>query len=91
MREVKLREASGGPRVWDVEVVFDGEGHMYLERGWEQFARTHDVQLGNFLVFSYDGDAVLNVKVFDGSTFRRNYQHDDAGKRFFYLFSSSSN
>ena len=38
-RQLKLREASGGRRRWDVDVHFDGEGHMYLTRGWEQFTR----------------------------------------------------
>ncbi|CAM0871953.1 unnamed protein product [Alopecurus aequalis] len=77
-REVTLREAGGGPRMWDVEVVFDGKGHMYLDRGWEQFARVHDLELGNFLVFSYDGNAVLTVKVFDMTMCRRHYHPDDA-------------
>jgi hypothetical protein len=76
-RELKLREAGGGRLLWDVEVVFDGEGHMYLGRGWDQFAREYDVQRGHFLVFSYDGDAVLAVKVFDGTMCRRHYKHDD--------------
>ena len=82
-REVTLREAGGGRRLWDVEVVFDGEGHMYLQRGWEQFARAHQLGPGNVLVFSYDGDAVLAFKVFDASSCRRNYQRDDAGTCFF--------
>jgi hypothetical protein len=76
-REVTLREASGGRHLWDVEVLFDGEGRMYLDRGWERFARAHDLGLGNFLVFSYDGDAVLTVTVFDGSMCRRHYHDDD--------------
>ncbi|KAM3230190.1 hypothetical protein ACQJBY_060778 [Aegilops geniculata] len=77
-REVKLREAGSGRRsLWDVKVVLDADGHMYLGRGWEQFARAHDLRLGYFLVFSYDGDAVLTVKVFDVSMCRRHYQHDD--------------
>ncbi|KAM0883941.1 hypothetical protein ACQ4PT_031310 [Festuca glaucescens] len=75
--EVKLREAGGGRRRWDVEVVFDGEGHMYLGRGLDQFAREYEVQRGHLLVFSYDGDAVLTVKVFDGTMCRRHYKHDD--------------
>jgi hypothetical protein len=86
-REVTLREASGGRHLWDVEVLFDGEGRMYLDRGWERFARAHDLGLGNFLVFSYDGDAVLTVKVFDGSMCRRHYHDDDEeSMRFFFLF-----
>ncbi|XP_051182593.1 B3 domain-containing protein Os03g0212300 [Lolium perenne] len=76
-REVTLREASGGRYLWDVEVLFDGEGRMYLDRGWERFARAHDLGLGNFLVFSYDGDGVLTVKVFDGSMCCRHYHDDD--------------
>ncbi|XBH86451.1 hypothetical protein VPH35_074104 [Triticum aestivum] len=75
-QEVKLREAGHGRRFWDVKVVLDADGHMYLERGWEQFARAHDLRLGYFLVFSYDGDAVLTVKVFDVSMCRRHYKHD---------------
>ncbi|XP_044979292.1 B3 domain-containing protein Os03g0212300-like [Hordeum vulgare subsp. vulgare] len=75
-KEVKLREAGHGRRFWGVKVVLDADGHMYLGRGWEQFARAHDLRLGYFLVFSYDGDAVLTVKVFDVSMCRRHYQHD---------------
>ena len=85
-----MREASSGcRRLWDMLVVFDADGHMYLGRGWEQFARAHDLRLGYFLVFSFDGDAVLTVKVFDVSMCRRHYQHDDDGStstRLFFLF-----
>ena len=85
-REVTLREAGGGRRrLWDVEAVFDGEGHMYLERGWEQFARVHDdLELGHFLVFRYDRNAVLTVKVFDLSSTNPD---DDGSTCFFLLFS----
>ncbi|XP_037410491.1 B3 domain-containing protein Os03g0620400-like [Triticum dicoccoides] len=75
--EVKLREAGRWHRLWDVEVVFDAEGHIYLGRVWEQFAGAHDLRLGHFLVLSYDGcHAMLTVKVFDGSMCRRHYQND---------------
>ncbi|XBH65296.1 hypothetical protein VPH35_118915 [Triticum aestivum] len=76
--KVKLREAGSGlRRLWDVLVVFDGEGHMYLGPGWEQFARAHELQLGHFLVFRYDGDAMFTVKMFDNTMCRMYYQHDD--------------
>ncbi|XP_044345562.1 B3 domain-containing protein Os03g0620400 isoform X1 [Triticum aestivum] len=77
--EVRLREAGCRHRLWDVEVVFDADRHMYLRRGWEQFAHAHDLRLGHFLVLSYDDrrHAVLTVKVFDGSMCRRHYQHGD--------------
>ena len=53
-QEVRLREAGCRNRLWDVEVVFDADRHMYLRRGWEQFAHAHDLRLGHFLVLSYD-------------------------------------
>ena len=77
-QKVKLREAGSGlHRLWDVLVVFDGEGHMYLGPGWEHFARAHELQLGYFLVFRYDGDAMFTVKMFDNTMCRMYYQHDD--------------
>ncbi|XBJ20401.1 hypothetical protein VPH35_011239 [Triticum aestivum] len=76
--KVKLREAGSGlHRLWDVSVVFDGEGHMYLGPGWEHFARANELQLGYFLVFRYDGDAMFTVKMFDNTMCRMYYQHDD--------------
>ena len=76
--KVKLREAGSGlHRLCDVSVVIDGEGHMYLGPGWEHFARAHELQLGYFLVFRYDGDAMFTVKMFDNTMCRMYYQHDD--------------
>ncbi|XBI31864.1 hypothetical protein VPH35_055385 [Triticum aestivum] len=76
--QVKLREAGSGlHRLWDVSVVFDGEGHMYLGPGWEHFARAHELQLRYFLVFRCDGDAMFTVKMFDNTMCRMYYQHDD--------------
>ncbi|XBH97342.1 hypothetical protein VPH35_127022 [Triticum aestivum] len=76
--KVKLREAGSGlHRLWDVLVVFDGEGHMYLGPGWEHFARAHELQLEYFLVFRYDSKAMFTVKMFDNTMCRMYYQHDD--------------
>ncbi|XBI39035.1 hypothetical protein VPH35_123904 [Triticum aestivum] len=72
--KVKLWEASSGlHRLWEVLVVFDGEGHMYLGPGWEYFARAHELQLGYFLVFCYDGDAMFTMKIFDNTMCRMYY------------------
>ncbi|KAE8773157.1 B3 domain-containing protein [Hordeum vulgare] len=65
-QNMKLRQAGNGLRkLWDVEVVFDADGHMYLDRGWKQFVRAYDLGIGYFLVFRYDGNATFAVKVFD--------------------------
>ncbi|XP_020180785.1 B3 domain-containing protein Os03g0212300-like [Aegilops tauschii subsp. strangulata] len=64
-KNVKLRQADNKlHRLWDVEVVIRND-HMYLCRGWEHFVRAYDLRHGYFLVFRYDGDAMLIVKVFN--------------------------
>ncbi|KAE8792904.1 B3 domain-containing protein [Hordeum vulgare] len=75
---MKLRQAGNGLRkLWDVEVVFDADGRMYLDRSWKQFVRTYDLGIGYFLVFRCDGNATFVVKVFDTTMCRRRYQDDD--------------
>jgi hypothetical protein len=62
-RELLLREAGHRHRLWDVDVVFDADRHMYLAHGWKQFTRAHDLQLGHVRILSYDTSrAVLTVK-----------------------------
>ena len=44
---MKLRQAGNGLRkLWDVEVVFDTDRSMYLDRGWKQFVRAYDLRHG---------------------------------------------
>ncbi|KAE8801741.1 B3 domain-containing protein [Hordeum vulgare] len=75
---MKLRQAGNGLRkLWDVEVAFDTDGSMYLDRGWKQFVRAYDLRHGYFLVFRYDDNATFAVKVFNTTMCRRCYQDDD--------------
>jgi hypothetical protein len=60
-----------------MEVLFDGQGRMYLDKGWENFTIAHGVDFGCFLHFKYEGDDVLTVKVFDGTMCRKYYYTDD--------------
>ncbi|KAE8769280.1 B3 domain-containing protein [Hordeum vulgare] len=77
-QNMKLRQAGHGLRkLWDVEVVLDADGRIYLDRGWKQFVRAYDLGIGYFLVFRYDGNATFAVKVFDTTMCRRRYQDDD--------------
>jgi hypothetical protein len=46
-----------------MEVLFDGQGRMYLDKGWENFAIVHGVDFGCSLHIKYEGDNVLTVKV----------------------------
>ncbi|KAE8821647.1 B3 domain-containing protein [Hordeum vulgare] len=75
---MKLRQAGNGLRkLWDVEVVFDADGRMYLDHGWKQFVRVYDLGIRYFFVFRYDDNATFAVKVFDTTMCRRRYQDDD--------------
>ncbi|KAE8773012.1 B3 domain-containing protein [Hordeum vulgare] len=75
---MKLRQAGNGlPKLWDMEVVFNADGRMYLDRGWKLFVRANDLGIGYFLVFRYDGNATFAVKVFDTTMCWRRYQDDD--------------
>jgi acyl transferase domain-containing protein len=71
-----LRAADCSPHVSFMEVLFDGEGQMYLNKGWEKFACAHSVKIGSFLHFKYEVDDELTVKVFDGTMCRRYYHTD---------------
>ncbi|KAI5008057.1 hypothetical protein ZWY2020_009105 [Hordeum vulgare] len=77
-QNMKLRQAGNGLRMlWDMEVVFDNDGSKYLDHGWKQFVRAYDLRHRYFLVFTYDGNAMFTVKVFDTTMCRRRYQDDD--------------
>ncbi|KAK1650311.1 hypothetical protein QYE76_068116 [Lolium multiflorum] len=46
-------------------------------RGWEKFARFHDLQAGCVLTFPYQGDEEMNVNVFDNTSCHQHYHNDD--------------
>ncbi|KAE8799444.1 B3 domain-containing protein [Hordeum vulgare] len=80
-QKLKFCEAgSGCCRPWGVVLVLNTYDHMYLGRIWEQFANTHVLWIGHFIIFSYDGDVMFTVKVFNMSICHRHYHdNDDAG------------
>ncbi|XP_044488543.1 B3 domain-containing protein At1g49475-like isoform X2 [Mangifera indica] len=57
-----LRVASGG--LWTVKVKIIGNG-VFMEEGWEEFARDNSVKNSDFLLFEYDGNMRFSVKIFD--------------------------
>ena len=92
LRGVKLRVDGGGARASDVEVVANEHGDMHLGRGWKEFVRANGIELGQLLVFCYDGAALLTVKVFDDSECGRHCcqreEEDDSAGTFPSLVSS---
>ena len=58
------------------QVVLEGDDAMFLARGWLRFTRTHRVQLGDLLLFTYNGGEALFVKVFSSSQCHVVYRYE---------------
>ncbi|KAL6637453.1 hypothetical protein ACP70R_025025 [Stipagrostis hirtigluma subsp. patula] len=59
---IKLESRSG--YTFDVQVA-KNLGRLVLQSGWKSFVSAHDLQMGDFLVFKYDGISQLKVVIFD--------------------------
>jgi hypothetical protein len=65
---VNLREVSYGSCRWPVEVLFDGQGKMYVDAGFEKFAAPTSRRSDRCLLHClYEGDGDMCVTVFDDS------------------------
>ncbi|KAF8388729.1 hypothetical protein HHK36_025409 [Tetracentron sinense] len=65
-----LRSCRG--KLWRVKI-----NNLSFEEGWEDFARDHDLRVGDFLVFRYEEGMVFNVMVFDPNACERDYPRLD--------------
>ncbi|XP_008787668.1 B3 domain-containing protein Os11g0197600-like isoform X2 [Phoenix dactylifera] len=61
---VSLKGPSGG--TWNVEFVKTSKGLLFAN-GWKKFVADHSIELGDFLVFRYDGGLHFSVLVFDAT------------------------
>jgi hypothetical protein len=56
---------------------------MFLHTGWEKFTCAHNMGVGCFVNFMWEGDVEIKVKVFDDTSCCRHYQgagnDDDIG------------
>uniref|UniRef100_A0A7N0TQ52 TF-B3 domain-containing protein n=1 Tax=Kalanchoe fedtschenkoi TaxID=63787 RepID=A0A7N0TQ52_KALFE len=55
-----------GGKVWRVGLVRQHQT-LFLNEGWSGFVRDSSVELGDILVFEYNGDWQFEVYIFDGS------------------------
>lgn len=60
-RTVKLRSDSSD-RTWIVKI----EGHR-LTQGWKEFAKAHDLRVGDVVIFRHEGDMLFHVTAFGTS------------------------
>lgn len=61
-KSVQLESRCG--HTFDVEVA-KNMGKVVLQTGWKVFVTAHDLNMGDFLVFKYDGTSRLKVFIFD--------------------------
>jgi hypothetical protein len=75
--EIMLRVASDTTGSWSVEVLFDSVGQMYLRNGWRWFTDTHDIEVGQIVIFKYDGHGMVTVKAVDETMYRHHYHSNE--------------
>ncbi|XP_074284514.1 B3 domain-containing protein REM5-like [Silene latifolia] len=63
-----LRDKRHG--VWYVKVSHE-KGKMHMKDGWKKFCEEHDLQVGDFLVFKYNGNLIFDVLIFDPNASER--------------------
>ncbi|RID71409.1 hypothetical protein BRARA_C03349 [Brassica rapa] len=56
------------------EVKMDGRR---LTQGWQKFAASHDLRVGDIVIFRHDGDFLLHVSFFGPSCCEIRYNHDN--------------
>lgn len=59
---VSLKGPSGN--TWHASLVLDSIG-FYFTHGWNEFLIDHNINLGDVLVFRYDGQSQFSVRIFD--------------------------
>lgn len=60
-KTVKLRSYTSD-RTWEVKI--DGRR---LTRGWKDFAKAHDLRIGDIIIFKHEGDMAFSVTPFGPS------------------------
>ena len=60
---------------WKVELT-EGDGEVWLQKGWLEFVKYYSVKQGNFMVFRYEGNSVFYVLIFDESATEIDYRSD---------------
>ncbi|XP_059658650.1 putative B3 domain-containing protein At5g66980 [Cornus florida] len=56
-----LKDLSG--KCWHVEME-DVENGVFIKNGWQCFVNHYSVELGDFLVFRYNGNSLFNVRIY---------------------------
>ncbi|XVF17763.1 hypothetical protein REPUB_Repub10bG0151800 [Reevesia pubescens] len=69
---IKLEVPSGA--IWQVELR-KCDDMVWLQKGWKEFAEYYSLELGDFVVFRYEGNAYFHVLIFDKSASEIEYPY----------------
>ncbi|XP_059623762.1 putative B3 domain-containing protein At5g66980 [Cornus florida] len=53
-------------KFWHVEME-DVENGVFIKNGWQSFVNHYSIELGDFLVFRYNGNSIFDVRIFGKS------------------------
>ncbi|XP_057965090.1 B3 domain-containing transcription factor VRN1 isoform X2 [Malania oleifera] len=79
-----LRDHLG--RLWHVEVAII-ENVIYFQKGWQRFVKDNTLELGDFLLFRYNGDYIFDFKILgkNGCEKDETRAHMNIEKKILYL------
>uniref|UniRef100_A0ACD5WVN3 Uncharacterized protein n=1 Tax=Avena sativa TaxID=4498 RepID=A0ACD5WVN3_AVESA len=64
-RTIKLESRNGS--TFDAQVITNNYNELVIQSGWNAFASAHDLKVGDFLLFKYNGISQMEVRIFDPS------------------------
>ncbi|VVA16694.1 Hypothetical predicted protein [Prunus dulcis] len=71
-----LRGPSGKGRAVELE---ERENGLFFSKGWQGFVKDHHLEVGNFLVFRYDGESKFKVTIYDRSACEKDVEVAERG------------
>jgi hypothetical protein len=60
--------------------LFDEQDKMNMYTWWDKFTRAHNFEVGCLLIFLYEGDIEMIVKVFNKTSCHRHYHTDESSE-----------
>ncbi|KAI3503147.1 hypothetical protein L1887_31583 [Cichorium endivia] len=60
-------------KVWSLGLMTSGDGKLWLQQGWPEFAEHYRLKSGHLLLFNHLSKSVFHVRIFDQSSCEINY------------------
>ncbi|KAF7825911.1 putative B3 domain-containing protein [Senna tora] len=64
-KKVTLKVSSN--KSWRVDIEEEDDKELYFKRGWTTFVKDNGLEIGDFIVFKYDGNSTFKVKMYGKS------------------------